>query len=136
MARFRIQLAVDLVPALFLVCMGISWFSYTIADPDLWGHVCFGLDIFGTGSIVQNDTYSYRTAGQTWINHEWLSELIFAILSNLGDRRLSRSQDLGREPSSESSTYVFADGASARCRPYFYSLWSLSPSGWDSVTRP
>jgi hypothetical protein len=80
MARSRIQPAEDLVPALLLVGLGIFWFSYTIADPDLWGHVRFGLDILKKGFIVQLDTYSYRTAGQLWINHEWLSEVIFAIL--------------------------------------------------------
>jgi hypothetical protein len=80
MARFRLQFADDLVPALFFVGLGIFWFSSTIADPDLWGHVRFGLDILGTGFIVQNDIYSYRTSGHIWINHEWLSEVIFAIL--------------------------------------------------------
>ena len=52
----------------------------TVADPDLWGHVRFGQDILRTGSIIQADTYSYRTAGQLWINHEWLAEVIFAGL--------------------------------------------------------
>ena len=83
MARSRIQHADDLVSAGLILGLGIFWFSYTIADPDLWGHVRFGVDILRTGSIVQVDTYSYRTAGQTWINHEWLSEVIFAILYNL-----------------------------------------------------
>ncbi len=56
------------------------WFSDAVADPDLWGHVRFGQDILRSGSIVQADTYSYRTAGQRWINHEWLSEVIFAAI--------------------------------------------------------
>src|SRR5438477_428999 len=47
----------------------LFWFSYTLADPDLWGHVRFGQDIVRTGRIVQADEYSYRTAGQRWINH-------------------------------------------------------------------
>jgi uncharacterized membrane protein len=83
MARSQTKFAVDLVPLGLLAFLGIFWSSYTVADPDLWGHVRFGLDILRTGSIVQVDTYSYRTAGQTWINHEWLSEVIFAILYNL-----------------------------------------------------
>jgi hypothetical protein len=56
----------------------VFWYSDTIADPDLWGHVRFGQDILRTGAIIQVDTYSYRTAGQFWVNHEWLSEAIFA----------------------------------------------------------
>jgi hypothetical protein len=31
-----------------------------------------------TGSIIQRDVYSYRSAGQRWMNHEWLSEVVFA----------------------------------------------------------
>jgi hypothetical protein len=58
----------------------LFWFSDTVADPDLWGHIRFGQDILRTGSLIQIDTYSYRTTGQPWINHEWLSEVIFASI--------------------------------------------------------
>jgi hypothetical protein len=58
----------------------LYWFSLTIADPDLWGHVRFGGDILRAGTIPRSDPYSYRTAGQIWINHEWLSEVVFATL--------------------------------------------------------
>jgi hypothetical protein len=51
----------------------------TIADPDIWGHLRFGLDILETGEIAQIDPYSYLTEGQRWINHEWLAEVIFAL---------------------------------------------------------
>jgi hypothetical protein len=53
MARFRIQLANDLVPGVLVVSLGIVWFSYTIADPELWRHVRFGLDLLGTGWSCQ-----------------------------------------------------------------------------------
>ncbi len=67
----------------------LLWFSSTVADPDLWGHIRFGQDILRTGSIVQSDAYSYRSAGQPWINHEWLSELAFAgIYDRAGPRGL------------------------------------------------
>jgi hypothetical protein len=58
------------------------WFSDTIADPDLWGHIRFGQDILRTGSIAQRDPYSYRTGQEIWINHEWMSEVIFAAIYN------------------------------------------------------
>jgi hypothetical protein len=66
-----------------LVGFSLFWFSDTIADPDLWGHIRFGQEILRTGSIVRADIYSYRTGGQPWINHEWLCEVIFAGLYNL-----------------------------------------------------
>lgn len=50
----------------------------TIVDPDLWGHVRFGLDIIEARGIVRTDPYSYLSEPGTWINHEWLAEVIMA----------------------------------------------------------
>jgi hypothetical protein len=54
-------------------------FSETIADPDLWGHVTFGRVVWHTGAVSQPDPFSYVTAGRLWLNHEWLSEVIFYL---------------------------------------------------------
>jgi hypothetical protein len=62
-----------LVGTVFLVLL-----IRTAPDPDLWGHLRFGLDILESGQLVQDDRYSYLTSGQEWINHEWLSEVSFA----------------------------------------------------------
>jgi hypothetical protein len=56
--------------------------SHTVADPDLWGHVRFGQDILAHGSVARIDPYSYLSAGQEWVNHEWLSEVAFAAVFN------------------------------------------------------
>ena len=69
-------------PFLLLVGFGLFWFSDTIADPDLWGHVRFGQDMIRARSIIQNDNYAYTNRQSTWVNHEWLSEVIFAVLYN------------------------------------------------------
>lgn len=53
--------------------------AHTEADPDLWGHVRFGLDLIETGRVARPDDYSYLTGGIPWINHEWLSELLMAL---------------------------------------------------------
>ncbi len=45
-------------------------------DPDLWGHLRFGLDSLERGLDAQ-DRYSF-TQDVPWINHEWLSELATA----------------------------------------------------------
>ena len=47
----------------------------TNADPDLWGHVRFGLDTLLTGRLTTTDPYSY-TSDIPWLNHEWLAEVI------------------------------------------------------------
>jgi hypothetical protein len=67
-------------PLVLIAAFCLFWFSDTIADPDLWGHVRFGQDILGRRQVEIADLYSYRTAGQRWINHEWLAEVIFAQL--------------------------------------------------------
>lgn len=51
----------------------------TAADPDLWGHVLFGLDLLETGRLPETDPYSYVSYGHPWINHEVLSELAFGL---------------------------------------------------------
>lgn len=53
--------------------------SRTLADADLWGHLRFGLDFLETKVITEVDPYSYLSAGQRWINHEWLAEIMFAL---------------------------------------------------------
>lgn len=58
--------------------LALYFFSLTIADPDLWGHVRFGQDVLDAGAIVRPDPYSFLTGDQPWINHEWLAEVAFA----------------------------------------------------------
>jgi len=58
-------------------------FTPLVADPDLWGHVRFGQDLWQTGQIIRADPYSYLTDGQPWINHEWLTEAIDALFFRL-----------------------------------------------------
>jgi len=58
-------------------------FSRTSADPDLWGHIKFGEDLWHTGRIVRDDIYSYLSGDQPWINHEWLAEAAFAAVFNV-----------------------------------------------------
>ena len=48
----------------------------TKTDPDLWGHVRFGLDMLRSHRLASIDPYSF-TSDVTWTNPEWLSELTF-----------------------------------------------------------
>jgi hypothetical protein len=65
---------VGLVAGLILVPV----LTRTIADPDLWGHLRFGLDMLETWTLPADDPYSF-TQDIPWTNHEWLSELIMAV---------------------------------------------------------
>jgi hypothetical protein len=66
-------------PAISIMAFAALFYtlSRTVADPDLWGHVRFGMDILRSGHITRVDPYSYLTAGTPWINHEWLAEVIY-----------------------------------------------------------
>jgi hypothetical protein len=56
----------------------------TIADPDLWGHLRFGLDTLASGHIgFVEDPYSF-TSDRPWVNHEWVSELSTALAYAVG----------------------------------------------------
>ncbi len=58
--------------------------SHHNADPDLWGHVRYGLDALESG-LPNVNTYSYNAAEHSWINHENLAELAMALgLTRLG----------------------------------------------------
>lgn len=52
--------------------------SRTVADPDLWGHVRFGRAMLARRSLLRDEPYSYLS--DAWINHEWLSEVVFALI--------------------------------------------------------
>jgi hypothetical protein len=57
--------------------------AHTAADADLWGHLRFGADAMAGGRLPVHDPYSF-TSDIAWINHEWLSETIFAATYAVG----------------------------------------------------
>jgi len=59
-----------LLGSLMIVVLALSW-----VDPDLWGHVRYGVDIVTARQLLE-DSYSF-TSDIAWVNHEWLSEVIF-----------------------------------------------------------
>lgn len=52
--------------------------SNNISDPDLWGHVQYGLDVLRDG-LQYSATYTYSAEGARWISHENLAEVLFAL---------------------------------------------------------
>ena len=55
----------------------IAVVAYTRTDPDLWGHVRFGLDILQERTVPRADPYSFTT-DRVWVNHEWAAEALTA----------------------------------------------------------
>ena len=64
--------------AYFLViASALRAFSLVMADPDLWGHLLFGQALVEQGGLHAVDPFSFTAFGHVWINHEWLTELVF-----------------------------------------------------------
>lgn len=66
-----------------LLLLLASVVASTRTDPDLWGHVRFGLDMIHDGVLRQADRYSF-TSDLPWMNHEWASEIAMAGAFLLG----------------------------------------------------
>jgi hypothetical protein len=65
------------------LCLLIFGWPFTVAtDPDYWWHVRTGQYIFETGTIPRVDMYSYTATNHPWVAHEWLSELLFYLVSS------------------------------------------------------
>jgi hypothetical protein len=61
-----------------VVVAALALAAITHADPDLWGHLRFGLDLARSWTLPAVDPYSF-TQDRAWVNHEWLSELQMAL---------------------------------------------------------
>jgi hypothetical protein len=72
----------NIILSFLVYSSAIYYFSFISADPDLWGHILFGKEIFLTGSIPRMDPYSYTAFGHAWINHEWVSEILMWVVFN------------------------------------------------------
>jgi hypothetical protein len=72
----------------FLAVVFLGIFAMTarnITDPDIWWHLKTGEYIANHNSVPHTDPFSYTRAGQPWIAHEWLSELLlFELERSIG----------------------------------------------------
>ncbi|MDJ0851213.1 MAG: hypothetical protein QNK04_22805 [Myxococcota bacterium] len=56
------------------------------ADPDLWGRLSVAAVIFEAGHVPLVDDFSYTASGRPWIDHEWLTGVVFyTVLAGSGE---------------------------------------------------
>jgi hypothetical protein len=63
----------------FLAVLFLGLFAMTarnVTDPDVWWHLKTGQYIAEHKSVPHNDPFSYTRAGQPWVAHEWLTEIL------------------------------------------------------------
>jgi len=53
--------------------------SPSAVDPDLWGHVQYGEELLIERTVPETSTHTFTAVGHRWINHENISELVFAL---------------------------------------------------------
>lgn len=70
----------SLVRILLLSAGAILFLSFgntEMAGSDLWWHLAAGRELFQTGSLWMVDDWSFTAPGGDWLNHEWLSDIVF-----------------------------------------------------------
>lgn len=70
--------------SLLVVASALHFLGGNVADPDLWGHVHYGQMILDGHGLPREDVFSYTAPGAPFYDHEWLADLIFALLYGLG----------------------------------------------------
>lgn len=63
-----------LVLGVFLIVLFLS--IEPIKNYDIWWHLKTGELIVETGKIPKSDIFSYTSFGASWINHEWLAQVL------------------------------------------------------------
>ena len=71
-----LQDALFLVVFLFLIVGGKD----LLGDADTAWHIGIGRYILETGTVPDTGIFSYTAANMPWMAHEWLTELIFAVI--------------------------------------------------------
>jgi len=72
------MLAAGLTFLAFLTC------SSRFDDPDLWWHLKIGQIIWNTHQIPRTDLFSFTALGHSWVDHEWLSQLVLYLVYHVG----------------------------------------------------
>jgi hypothetical protein len=65
---------------LILVAAGLLFLSYgytEMAGSDMWWHIAAGRELVQTQTLWMVDDWSFTAHGKDWLNHEWLSDLLY-----------------------------------------------------------
>jgi hypothetical protein len=55
-----------------------------VRDPDFWWHLRTGQLILDRHALLGTDPYTYTASSHTWVMHEWLTEVLLALLHSAG----------------------------------------------------
>jgi len=55
-----------------------------IRDPDFWWHLRAGQLMLDSKALIGADPFTYTVSGHAWTMHEWLTEVAFALMHQVG----------------------------------------------------
>lgn len=61
--------------------------AHPLLETDLWWHLANGRYILAHG-VPSQDVYSHTAVGHVWVVHEWLSDVLFFVLYQVGGLRV------------------------------------------------
>lgn len=55
-----------------------------LADGDTYWHIAAGDWMLAHGYVPRTDLFAFTTQGMSWVAHEWLAEILFALAYRTG----------------------------------------------------
>ncbi len=71
---------VPLLIGLGVYCVALAGARALLNDGDTLSHIAIGRWILAHRAIPFHDPFTFTARGRSWVPHEWLSELVFAVL--------------------------------------------------------
>ena len=65
------------VLTVMLMAFQFKLINWRLDDPDIWWHLRNASYLIRNHHLPNQDTYSFTVAGHSWINHEWIAELVY-----------------------------------------------------------
>jgi hypothetical protein len=82
--RYKLKIFVPSLANLFFLVLflslSLSNVGFLLSDADTGWHIRAGEFILETGSVPKHDIFSFVHPSPEWINHQWLSEVIMALV--------------------------------------------------------
>lgn len=76
----RFGMSLPLLVGLVVFAAMLGWGHNLLNDPDIYLHVAVGRWILAHHAVPHHDLFSYSMPGAPWVVHEWLAEVVMALL--------------------------------------------------------
>ncbi len=81
--KYLIEKPFEFALVLFIIAVNLPNLTKVETDPDIWGRIKFGNEIVQNHTPYIQEKYSYLIDSKSWIDTEWLSGVIYAVMFNI-----------------------------------------------------